>query len=93
VTGLVSEGDIDEDREDESDVWLERPSEDSWSLKPSSTSCGGKGRIVSAEVPGWKSTGTDRTRGVETWVSSRGSSKSKSSSDKETKEWEFEPKT
>ena len=89
MTGLVSGGEmIDEAREDRSDVRLERPSEENRSLSLSSMSCEGEGRIVSAEVPGWKSTGTGKARGKEIWLSSREGDEAKSSSDSETGEWE-----
>jgi hypothetical protein len=65
VPGRVSGGEkADEDREDERDLCLERPSGDNRSLNLSPTSCEGEGRIVSAEVPGWKSTGTSDGRGA-----------------------------
>jgi len=86
VTGLVSG---DEDREDERDLCPKRP-EDNRSLSLSPMSCEGEGRIVSAEVPGWKSTGTVKSRGGEMRVSSREGCKARSSSDSETVELEFE---
>ena len=55
----------DEDWDDERDLCLARGSEDSRSLNLSPVSCEGKGRIVSAEVPGRKSTGTDKTGGAD----------------------------
>ena len=65
VTGLLSLGEREEDREDESDPWPEWASEDDRSLILSPISCEGEGRIVSAEVPGWKSTGADNAERAE----------------------------
>jgi hypothetical protein len=66
VAGLVlAEEVVDEDREDERDRRPKKPSEDNRSLSLSPMSCEGEGRIVSAEVPGWKSRGTGKSRGVE----------------------------
>lgn len=90
MTGLVSEGETEEDREDESDVCLEWPSENNRSLILSPMSCEGDGRIVSAEVPGWKSTGADKAGEAMIWSPSRGDGEPRSSSDKETEECEFE---
>lgn len=90
MTGLVPGGEMtDEDREEKSDVCLERPSEDNRSLSLSPMSWEGEGRIVSAEVPGWKSTGADKTKGKEIWLSSRGGDETKSSSENEMEEWEL----
>lgn len=66
MTGLVSEGEMDEDREEESDAWPDWPSEDERSLSLRPTSCEGEGRIVSAEVPGRKSPKADGKGGVKT---------------------------
>ena len=91
MTGLVSGEEVsDEDREDERDLCPKRPSEDNRSLSLSPMSCEGEGRMVSAEVPGWKSTGTGKSRGAEMRVSLREGDKARSSSDSETVELEFE---
>lgn len=51
-------------------------------------SCEGEGRIVSAEVPGRKS--TDKERGARMRLSSTGGGRTKSSSDNEMDELELE---
>ena len=77
----------EEDWEDERELCLERSFEGGRSLSLSPMSCEGEGRIVSAEVPGRKSTRTDRARGVWDWLSS---GEPKSSSDSEMEGSEFE---
>ena len=74
--GLEPGGEMaDEDREYERGLCLERPSEDDRPLSPVPMSCESEGRIVSAEMQWWKSTGTSGTRGVETLLPSKGSGK------------------
>ena len=78
----------DEDWEDERDLWLEEPSEDDRSLSLSPMNCEGEGRMVSTEVPGWKS--TDKVREAEIRLPSTRGGKARSSSENEAEEPESE---